>query len=99
MHKLKMQPLKQFEPGVYIELNDTFSGTGGVGEHRAAVPAAALDVDHGAAVKRCADAALQGELPVGHIGQLASHLGALREHGACPQHRRSFAPVREVLGG
>ena len=22
-----MQPLKQFEPGVYIELNDTFSGT------------------------------------------------------------------------
>lgn len=26
-----------------------------------------------------------------------AHLSALREHGACPQHRRSFAPVREVL--
>ena len=26
-----------------------------------------------------------------------AHLAALREHGACPQHRRSFAPVREVL--
>ena len=26
------------------------------------------------------------------------HLAALREHGACPWHRRSFAPVREVLG-
>ena len=26
------------------------------------------------------------------------HLAALREHGACPQHRRSFAPVRDVLG-
>ena len=26
------------------------------------------------------------------------HLAALREHGACPLHRRSFAPVREVLG-
>ena len=25
------------------------------------------------------------------------HLAALREHGACPQHRRSFAPVTEVL--
>ena len=25
------------------------------------------------------------------------HLSALREHGACPQHRRSFAPVRDVL--
>jgi ribonuclease HII len=26
-----------------------------------------------------------------------AHLAALREHGACPEHRRSFAPVREVL--
>jgi len=25
------------------------------------------------------------------------HLAALREHGACPLHRRSFAPVRDVL--
>ena len=28
----------------------------------------------------------------------AEHLLALREHGACPEHRRSFAPVRDVLG-
>jgi len=35
----------------------------------------------------------------GHKGYAtASHLAALREHGACPQHRRSFAPVRDVLG-
>ena len=27
----------------------------------------------------------------------SAHLAALREHGACPQHRRSFAPVTEVL--
>ena len=27
----------------------------------------------------------------------AEHLAALRKHGACPQHRRSFAPVAEVL--
>ena len=26
------------------------------------------------------------------------HVAALREHGACPIHRRSFAPVREALG-
>jgi ribonuclease HII len=26
------------------------------------------------------------------------HLAALREHGASPVHRRSFAPVREALG-
>ncbi len=28
----------------------------------------------------------------------ACHLQALREHGPCPQHRRSFAPVREACG-
>ena len=26
----------------------------------------------------------------------AEHLAALREHGACPEHRRSFAPVRSI---
>ena len=29
----------------------------------------------------------------------AMHLERLREHGACPVHRRSFAPVRAVLPG
>lgn len=29
----------------------------------------------------------------------AEHLAALRAHGACPQHRRSFSPVAAVLGG
>ena len=28
----------------------------------------------------------------------ALHLQALRTHGPCPQHRRSFAPVRDALG-
>ena len=27
-----------------------------------------------------------------------AHLAALRLHGACPEHRRSFAPVRAVAG-
>jgi len=27
----------------------------------------------------------------------AEHLAALRQHGACPEHRRSYAPVRAVL--
>ena len=27
----------------------------------------------------------------------AAHLAALRQHGACPQHRRSFAPVAGVV--
>jgi ribonuclease HII len=26
----------------------------------------------------------------------AAHLAALREHGACPAHRRSFAPVAQA---
>ena len=31
-----------------------------------------------------------------HMGYSTSrHFAALREHGPCPQHRRSFAPVRE----
>jgi ribonuclease HII len=35
----------------------------------------------------------------GHKGYpTPQHLAALRRHGACPQHRRSFAPVRQVLG-
>lgn len=34
----------------------------------------------------------------GHKGYpTPAHLAALREHGACTQHRRSFAPVRAVL--
>ena len=34
-----------------------------------------------------------------HMGYpTPAHLQALREHGACAEHRRSFAPVREVLG-
>ena len=34
----------------------------------------------------------------GHKGYpTPAHLAALREHGASPQHRRSFAPVRAVL--
>lgn len=34
----------------------------------------------------------------GHKGYpTPAHLAALREHGACAEHRRSFAPVRAVL--
>lgn len=29
----------------------------------------------------------------------AEHLALLREHGPCPEHRRSFAPVRALLAG
>jgi len=33
-----------------------------------------------------------------HMGYgTAVHLAALKAHGACPQHRRSFAPVKLVL--
>ncbi|RQR59015.1 ribonuclease HII [Burkholderia sp. Bp9125] len=33
-----------------------------------------------------------------HVGySTAQHLAALREHGPCEVHRRSFAPVRETL--
>lgn len=36
----------------------------------------------------------------GHKGYATpEHLAALREHGACAHHRRSFAPVRETLEG
>ncbi len=36
----------------------------------------------------------------GHKGYpTPEHLAALRVHGACLQHRRSFGPVREALGG
>jgi ribonuclease HII len=34
----------------------------------------------------------------GHKGYgTAEHLVALREHGACPQHRKTFSPVAQVL--
>ena len=34
----------------------------------------------------------------GHKGYgTVAHLAALRLHGACPQHRKSFSPVAEVL--
>ena len=46
--------------------------------------------------------ALHGEHPIygfdGHKGySTPEHLQALRRHGACRHHRRSFAPVRDVL--
>lgn len=35
----------------------------------------------------------------GHKGYpTPEHLAALRAHGACAQHRRTFGPVRDVLG-
>lgn len=35
----------------------------------------------------------------GHKGYpTPEHLAALREHGPCPEHRRSYAPVREAEG-
>ena len=35
----------------------------------------------------------------GHKGYgTAEHLAALRTHGACPEHRKTFAPVAQVLG-
>jgi ribonuclease HII len=48
--------------------------------------------------------ALHAEFPQygfdGHKGYpTAAHLAALREHGACAAHRRSFGPVRGVLQG
>jgi ribonuclease HII len=34
-----------------------------------------------------------------HMGYgTATHLAALKAHGACPHHRRSFAPVKLALG-
>jgi ribonuclease HII len=48
----------------------------------------------------CAEYHLQYPLYgfAGHKGYgTVAHLAALREHGACPQHRKSFAPVAEVL--
>ena len=36
----------------------------------------------------------------GHKGYpTAAHLAALRRHGACPAHRRSYAPVRAAMDG
>jgi ribonuclease HII len=36
----------------------------------------------------------------GHKGYATpEHLQALKEHGACAVHRRSFAPVRDALEG
>ena len=48
----------------------------------------------------CADYHLEYPLYgfAGHKGYgTVAHLVALQEHGACPQHRRSFAPVAKVL--
>lgn len=37
---------------------------------------------------------------LGHKGYgTAEHLEALRTHGACPEHRKTFAPVAQVLVG
>jgi len=48
--------------------------------------------------------ALHRQYPVygfdGHKGYpTAAHVAALRAHGACPAHRRSFRPVRDAIAG
>ncbi len=50
----------------------------------------------------CAE--VHGQFPqygfAGHKGYgTAVHMAALKEHGACVHHRRSFAPVAQVLAG
>lgn len=48
--------------------------------------------------------ALHRQYPIygfdGHKGYpTAAHVAALRAHGACPAHRRSFRPVRDAMAG
>ena len=70
------------------------------GDQRVAAIAAASIL---AKVARDAEMALMDERYPGygfasHKGySTPEHLDALRRHGACPHHRQTFAPVREVL--
>ncbi|MFN9744634.1 MAG: ribonuclease HII [Betaproteobacteria bacterium] len=71
------------------------------GDARVAVVSAASILAKVARDRLCAD--LHQRFPHygfdGHKGYpTPAHLAALREHGPCPEHRRSYAPVRACLG-
>jgi len=72
---------------------------GGDGKHLAIAAASLLAKTHRDARMRELDGRYPGYGFARHKGYgTAEHLAALRRLGPCPEHRRRYAPVREVLG-
>jgi ribonuclease HII len=73
---------------------------GGVASEPAISAASILAKTHRDALMRALDAAHPGYGFAEHVGYgTPDHLASLRRLGPCALHRRSFAPVRELLDG
>ena len=97
---LRLKPVKVLVDGNRLPTLDVLSEAIVGGDARVAAISAASILAKVYRDRLCA--ALHADYPhygfAGHKGYgTPEHLQALREHGACPQHRRSFAPVAAVL--
>ncbi len=97
---LRLKPVKVLVDGNRLPTLDVLSEAIVGGDARVAAISAASILANVPRDRLCA--ALHADYPhygfASHKGYgTPEHLQALREHGACPQHRRSFAPVAAAL--
>jgi len=97
---LRLKPVKVLVDGNRLPTLDVLSEAIVGGDARVAAISAASILAKVYRDRLCA--ALHADYPhygfAGHKGYgTPEHLQALREHGACPQHRRSFAPVAAAI--
>jgi ribonuclease HII len=99
---LRLKPVKVLVDGNRLPPLDVLSEAIVGGDAKVAAISAASIIAKVHRDRLCAD--LHAEFPqygfAFHKGYgTPEHLQALRLHGACPQHRRSFAPVAAALAG
>ncbi len=97
---LRLKPVKVLVDGNRLPTLDVLSEAIVGGDARVAAISAASILAKVHRDRLCAQ--FHEEFPqygfAGHKGYgTPEHLQALREHGACPQHRRSFAPVAAAI--
>jgi ribonuclease HII len=97
---LRLKPAKVLVDGNRLPVLDALAEAIVKGDSKVAAISAASILAKVTRDRWCAE--LDAQYPqygfAGHKGYgTAEHLRALQTHGACPQHRRSFAPVAKVL--
>lgn len=97
---LRLKPTKVLVDGNRLPVLDVLAEAIVKGDSKVAAISAASILAKVTRDRWCAQ--YHAEFPAygfeGHKGYgTAEHLAALREHGPCPQHRKSFAPVAESL--
>ena len=97
---LRLKPTKVLVDGNRLPVLDVLAEAIVKGDSKVAAISAASILAKVTRDRWCAE--LDAQYPqygfAGHKGYgTAEHLAALQQHGACPQHRKTFSPVTKVL--